>query len=93
MTSKNIIKTQEVVAKVEPYGVQVTPAVGRPGPAATIEVGFTYTGLPGTGADVDNRGTPYAAVLDFTIPRGDVGPPGEKGDPGEVAGNLDGGFF
>ena len=48
-----------------------------PGPAGTVEVGTTTTGEPGTLADVTNTGTPSAAVLNFTIPKGDKGDPGE----------------
>lgn len=39
--------------------------------AATVEVGTVTTGEPGTQASVTNSGTKNAAVLDFTIPRGD----------------------
>lgn len=39
--------------------------------AATVEVGTVTTGAPGTEASVTNSGTKNAAVLDFTIPRGD----------------------
>jgi hypothetical protein len=47
--------------------------------AATVAVGTTTTGLPGTNASVVNVGTAGASVLNFTIPRGDKG---EQGDPG-----------
>ena len=47
--------------------------------AATVTVGTTTTGLPGTNASVVNVGTAGASVLNFTIPRGDKG---EQGDPG-----------
>ena len=63
-------------------------ADGEPGAAATITVGSTTTVAAGTQASVTNSGTEYAAVLNFTIPRGEQGPkgaPGEqgpKGDPG-----------
>jgi hypothetical protein len=40
------------------------------GSDATITIGTTTTGAPGTNADVTNSGTPGAAVLDFTIPAG-----------------------
>ena len=40
--------------------------------AATVEVGTVTTGEPGTQASVTNSGTKNAAVLDFTIPRGDT---------------------
>lgn len=45
-------------------------AKGDPGAAATVQVGTTTTGEPGTQASVENVGTSSAAVLNFTIPRG-----------------------
>ena len=61
---------------------------GPPGEAATVTVGSTTTGEPGTQAQVTNSGTPQNAVLAFTIPRGetggkgDTGPTGPEGPPG-----------
>ena len=61
---------------------------GPPGEAATVTVGGTTTGEPGTQAQVTNSGTVSNAVLDFTIPRGetgdkgDTGPTGPEGPPG-----------
>lgn len=55
---------------------------GVPGTAATVAAGTTTTGAPGTNASVVNSGTTSAAVFDFTIPRGDVGPQGPQGVPG-----------
>ena len=61
---------------------------GPPGAAATVTVGSTTTGEPGTQAQVTNSGTASNAVLDFTIPRGetggkgDTGPTGPEGPPG-----------
>ena len=55
---------------------------GSPDGGATIQVGVTSTGAPGTAAVVTNRGSNTAAVLDFTIPRGDRGPAGVPGAPG-----------
>ena len=67
---------------------------GQPGPAgqaATITVGATTTGAPGTQAQVTNTGNENAAIFNFTIPQGVQGPkgaagprgePGPKGDPG-----------
>lgn len=52
---------------------------GSPGAAATVTVGTTTTGLPSTSASVTNSGTSAAAVLNFTIPRGEKG---EQGIPG-----------
>lgn len=63
-----------------PQGIQgiqgATGATGPQGPAgeaATITIGPTTTGEPGTDATVINTGTPQNAVLNFTIPRGDPG--------------------
>ena len=62
---------------------------GTPGQAATIQVGSTTTGEPGTQAQVTNSGTANAAVFDFVIPRGadgaDGGAPGADGAPGQAA--------
>jgi hypothetical protein len=52
------------------------------GTAATITVGSTATGDPGTAASVVNSGTSSAAVLEFIIPRGDTGPSGPAGPQG-----------
>lgn len=57
-------------------------ADGEPGTAATITVGSTATGAAGTQANVTNSGTEYAAVLNFTIPRGEQGPQGPAGEDG-----------
>lgn len=65
-----------------------TGETGPQGPAATIEVGTTSTGYPGTNASVTNSGTSSAAVLNFTIPRGDkgeTGPTGPTGPDGQAA--------
>lgn len=45
---------------------------------ASIAVGSTTTGEPGTDASVNNSGTNMDVVLDFVIPKG------EKGDPGDI---------
>lgn len=75
-----------------PQGMQGEPGeTGPAGQAATITVGTTTTGEPGTEAQVTNSGTAQDAILNFTIPqgvpgpKGDTGPqgePGAKGDPG-----------
>lgn len=58
---------------------------GPPGSAATVTVGTVTTGEPGTDAIVTNSGTESAAVLDFTIPKGENG----EGVPdGGTAGQL-----
>ena len=56
---------------------------GTAGKAATITVGATTTGEPGTDAKVENVGDVSQAVLNFTIPRGDKGDKGDKGDQGD----------
>lgn len=48
----------------------------------TINVGNVYTGAPGSNAAVVNTGDERNVVLDFTIPRGDVGPIGPQGPTG-----------
>lgn len=55
---------------------------GNPGTAASVAVGSTTTGNPGTNASVTNSGTSSAAVLDFTIPRGNTGAAGTNGTNG-----------
>lgn len=64
---------------------------GPPGPAGTIAVGTVNTGAAGTNAVITNVGTAENAVLNFTIPKGDVGvgtqgPPGNPGAPSVVPG-------
>lgn len=48
-------------------------ATGLPGAPATVTVGTTTTGAPGTSAAVTNSGTPQNAVLNFTVPAGETG--------------------
>ena len=52
---------------------------GADGQAATISVGTTTTGEPGTSASVENVGTSTNAILNFTIPQGSQGTPGQDG--------------
>jgi hypothetical protein len=68
-----------------------TGATGPSGPsgtAATVSVGSTTTLPAGGTATVTNSGTSSAAVLEFSIPRGDQGDPGATGPmgPGGAAG-------
>ena len=55
---------------------------GDAGMAATVAVGTTTTGVPGTSATVSNSGTSSAAVLDFVIPRGADGADAQCCEPG-----------
>jgi hypothetical protein len=49
---------------------------GASGSAATLTLGTVTTGAAGTQAEVTNAGTISAAVLNFTIPQGAIGPAG-----------------
>lgn len=52
-----------------------TITVGTQGPAGSIEFLPPITGAPGTDVELVNTGTPEAAQVQLTIPRGDVGNP------------------
>jgi hypothetical protein len=58
------------------------PAGAKGDAAATINVGTTATGNPGTNASVTNSGTSSAAVLNFVIPKGADGAAGATGPTG-----------
>lgn len=58
------------------------PPSWNPCPSATVQIGVTTTGEPGTDAMVTNSGTEEHAVLNFTIPRGVTGPAGAQGPQG-----------
>ena len=53
-----------------------------------MTVGTVTTGEPGTDAIVTNSGTESAAVLNFTIPRGETGPAGTGVPDGGTVGQL-----
>jgi hypothetical protein len=91
--TKPIRETNEATAQVVDGEVRVDILVGREGKAATVAIAGTETAPAGASAEVTNEGTAIDAALRFRLPRGDAGPPGPKGEAGEVAGNLDGGFF
>ena len=65
--------------------VGATGATGATGMAATIQVGSTTTGAPGTNASVTNTGTDSNAVLNFVIPAGATGANGATGADGTAA--------
>ena len=97
---RTVAMAQQLSARIETVALTPGPA-GPPGEAgkdgvngtngldgvagATINVGTTTTGAPGSNAAVVNSGTESAVVLDFTIPRGAVGPEGPKGDNAAIA--------
>jgi hypothetical protein len=64
-----------------PFTISV-PLQGPQGIAATVAIGTVTTGAAGSSAAVANGGTPNAAVLNFTIPRGNAGAPGGTGATG-----------
>src|SRR5262245_4636584 len=67
--AKSEIELLQQTAGVGPTGPQ-----GPVGPSGTITVNPTViTGSPGTNASVAVGGTPQAATVQFTIPRGDTG--------------------
>jgi len=61
---------ETVTATVTQSGDVEIAVYAEKGDAATVTVGTTTTGDPGTSATVTNSGTTSAAVLNFTIPRG-----------------------
>ena len=54
---------------------------GDAGAAATVSIGTVTTGAAGSQAAVTNGGNANAAVLNFSIPKGDKG---DKGDDGKT---------
>lgn len=67
---------------IGPQGIPgPTGPKGENGPT-TIEVGLTETGNPGTESIVTNVGTNKDVILNFKIPRGEIGAIGPKGDTG-----------
>ncbi len=74
----------------QPAAIKLRFQPGATGPSGTVEVGTTTTGAPGTDAAVTNTGTPSAAILNFTIPRGDTGLTGDNGWTPELATVTDG---
>ena len=55
-----------------------------PAGAATITVGITTTTDAGSNASVTNSGTNENVILDFSIPRGSIGPTGPTGPQGNI---------
>ena len=86
-TNKNTVTVNEdnssVITVVSqgpqgPQGIQGETGIG----SATVSIGTTSTGNAGTDASVSNTGTGTAAVLNFTIPRGNTGLTGPTGSQG-----------
>lgn len=80
----NFIIPSGEIGDTGPQGPQ-----GIPGNAATIHIGSVSQGEPDTLPIITNSGTDTAAVLNFTIPRGekgDMGPQGPQGPQGPDGG-------
>lgn len=56
---------------------------GLKGDAATIEIGTVTATEPGGAPTVTNSGTSQDAVFNFVLPRGQQGPKGDPGAPGQ----------
>jgi len=74
--------TADVVQDPDSLDIQFTFGIPE-GAAASVDVGTTTTGAPGTEANVTNSGTLNAAILDFISPRGEKGEKGDQGDQGD----------
>lgn len=83
------LATSQLYKKTDP--VTWTPEfsmigpAGTPGSAATITVASTSTLAAGQPANVQNVGTPQAAIFNFGIPQGIQGIQGIQGPPGSAA--------
>jgi hypothetical protein len=84
VNSSNSISTGVVKALVIDNANKIRLADATPGSAATVTVGTTTTGSPGTSASVTNSGTTSAAVFNFTIPQGATGATGSPGTAATV---------
>lgn len=80
------VAAETVAVTVTEPTIEVTIALsgaqGPAGAAATVAVGTTTTGAPGSTAAVVNAGTSSAAVLNFTVPTGPTGATGATGATG-----------
>jgi hypothetical protein len=89
MSSSGLQGPQGEVGPEGPQGPEgPAGSPGAAGAAATITVGTVTTGAPGSSVVVSNAGTSSAAVLNFTIPRGDVGATGAGSGDMVAANNL-----
>lgn len=68
----------DALAEVEE--IKSTIQKGDPGEAATVQVGTVTASEPGGDPEVTNSGTENAAVLNFTLPRGEPGSIWYQGD-------------
>lgn len=74
--------TQGATGPQGPTGAQGPQ--GNQGIAASVNIGTTTTGAPGSSAIVTNTGTGTAAIFNFTVPAGATGATGATGTSGSV---------
>lgn len=74
--------TQGATGPQGPTGAQGPQ--GNQGIAASVNIGTTTTGAPGSSAVVTNTGTGTAAIFNFTVPAGATGATGATGASGSV---------
>lgn len=68
------ITTDDPIEDYDPYTPVEQGSIGATGTGtATVSIGTVTTGAAGSSATVTNVGTSTAAILDFTIPRGNTG--------------------
>jgi hypothetical protein len=87
----NIRGPQGIQGEQGPQGVKgdtgATGQTGSQGPAgtaATLNLGTVTTGAAGSSVVITAGGTASARTFSFTIPRGDTGAQGPKGDTGNT---------
>lgn len=113
LTLRNLgYSSNQAAGEIAPTGSPVATGVGpgpqgpvgpagTPGLAATVGIGTVASGTP---AAVTNSGSATAAVLNFTLPKGDKGDPGEgltvgsatpppTPDPGDLWSTINGELF
>lgn len=89
VNSQDILNVNNIDAvTVTISGNPITTAGFAKGDAATVTVGTVTTGAAGSNAIVTNSGTTSAAVLNFTIPRGNTGASGAGTGDMLAANNL-----
>lgn len=71
-----LIDTTRLIVDGVEFSTDDVTAIGPPGEDATVTLGSVSTGAAGSSVIITNTGTPPAAVLNFTIPRGDTGASG-----------------
>lgn len=83
INTKSVISSNEFLTLLEALqeveNLKKNGLKGDPGDAATISVGTVTASAPGGDPVVTNSGTSSAAIFDFVLPRGEIGPQGPVG--------------